>query len=390
MKPFNTLTSAVPPSGIRKIYEMSLGIEGCLHLETGQPDFRTPEHILEAVAQAARDGFTQYTSSAGIPELVEAIARKVVDKNGFQCEPKNIVVSAGAICSLLTTLFAVVEHGDEVLIPDPAWPNYMSQMAVIGSVGVQYPLIPSEGFTIDFDALEKRVTPKTKAMIINTPGNPTGAVFKPETVEKIVEFANRHDLYLISDEVYEDIIFEGAHTSAGLFDHDGRVITIFGFSKTYAATGLRMGYSVCEEKLAALITKLQQPVVICPPSISQKGCVAALNGPQDSIGEMVSVYRSRRDIVVEILKENGLYTYTPEGAFYIMVDISKTGMNSEEFCLDLLKQKKVAVAPGDTFGEVSSKFVRIAFCTDTEKLITGTNLLCDYINGTAPPGWQRH
>ncbi|MFC1552417.1 pyridoxal phosphate-dependent aminotransferase [Candidatus Latescibacterota bacterium] len=384
MKPFNSLTSAMPPSGIRKIYELSMGIEGCMHLEAGQPDFRTPEHILEAVAQAARDGFTQYTSSAGIPDLVNAIARKVTEKNGFHADPKNIVVSPGAVCSLMTTLLAVVEHGDEVLIPDPAWPNYVGQMAVIGSVGVRYPLIPSLGFKIDWDALEKLVTPKTKAMIINTPGNPTGAVFKPETVEKIVDFANRHDIYLIADEVYEDIIFEGGHTSTGLFNEDGRVATVFGFSKTYSATGLRIGYVVCEEKLAALITKLQQPLVSCPSSISQKACVAALNGPQDSIPEMVSVYKSRRDAVVDILKKHDLYLYTPEGAFYIMVDISKTGMESEEFCIELLKQKKVAVSPGDTFGEVSSKFIRIAFCTDTETLVRGTTLLCEYVRDCIP------
>ncbi|MFC1539786.1 pyridoxal phosphate-dependent aminotransferase, partial [Candidatus Latescibacterota bacterium] len=331
MKPFNRLTSAMPASGIRKIYEMSQNIKGCMHLEAGQPDFRTPEHILEAIAQAARDGFTQYTSSKGILDLVEAIARKVTEKNGFHAEPKNIVVSPGAVCSIMTTLLAVVEQGDEVLIPDPAWPNYISQMAVIGSTAVRYPLIPSLGFKIDFDALEKLVTPKTKAMIINTPGNPTGAVFKPETVKKIVDFVNRHDLYLIADEVYEDIVFEGTHTSSGLFDEAGRVAVVFGFSKTYSATGLRIGYVVCEEKLANLITKLQQPLVSCPSSISQKACVAALNGPQDSIGKMVTVYKTRRDAVVDILKKHDLYLYTPEGAFYILVDISKTGMNSDEF-----------------------------------------------------------
>ncbi len=380
MKPLNSLTSAMPPSGIRKIYELSNKVEGCLHLEAGQPDFRTPEHILEAAAQAAHDGFTQYTSSKGIPDLVEAIAKKVTEKNGFPAEPKNIVCSPGAVCSIMSSLLAVVDHGDEVLIPDPAWPNYISQMAVIGSVGIRYPLIPSLGFKIDFDALEKLVTPKTKAMIINTPGNPTGAVFKPETVERIVEFANRHDLYVIADEVYEDILFDSVHTSTGQFNDDGRVMTVFGFSKTYSITGLRVGYVVCEEKLAELITKIQQPLVSCPTSISQKACVAALNGPQDSIAEMVAVYRKRRDAVVDILKANDLYLYTPEGAFYIMVDISKTGMESEPFCIELLKKKKVAVSPGDTFGAVSSKFIRIAFCTDTDTLVEGTTRLCEFVD----------
>lgn len=380
MKQFNRLTSAVPSSGIKKIFELSQNIEGCIHLEVGQPDFRTPEHILDAIAQAAKDGFTRYTASAGIPELVEAIAKKVTEKNGFRAEPRNVVVSPGAVCSIMSTLLVLAEYGDEILVPDPCWPNYISQMACIGCKAVRYPLVPALGFQIDFDALEKLVTPKTKVMIINNPGNPTGAVFSRETIEKIVEFVRRNDIFLIADEVYEDIIFESEHISTGLFNDDGRIACIFSFSKTYAVTGLRVGYTVCEENLANLVAKLQQPLVSCACSISQKACLAALEGPQEAIYEMVKVYKKRRDAVIEILKNNDLYLYTPNGAFYILIDISETGMNSDDFTIELLREKKVAVAPGDTFGEISSSFIRISFSTDTNQLIEGTHILCDWIN----------
>lgn len=381
MKPFNHLTSVMPSSGIRKIMGLSQDVPGCIHLEVGQPDFDTPAHVLEAAAKAARDGFTRYTPSAGIPELREAIARKVTQKNGFPVSAKNVVVSPGAVCSIYTTLLALVEAGDEVLIPDPGWPNYMMQMSCIGAKGVRYALDSRHGFQLDFDALEKMVTPKTKLIMVNTPGNPTGAVFPPAAVKQVVEFARKHDLFVLSDEVYEEILFDGAHTSTGQFDTDGRVATVFGFSKTYAVTGLRVGYTVAhDESMVQLITKLQEPVISCASGISQKACLAALEGPQQPFADMVAVYKQRRDKVVEILRSKGLYSYTPSGAFYILIDISKTGMNSTDFAVDLLKTRKVAVAPGETFGETTDSFIRICFATDTDQLTEGVNILCDRIN----------
>ena len=381
MRAFNHVTSSMPSSGIRKIMALSEDVDGCIHLEVGQPDFRTPEHILEAVVQAARDGFTKYTNSAGIIELREAIAKKVTGKNGISIGPQNVVVSPGAVCSIFTTLLALVEPGDEVLLPDPGWPNYTMQMSCICAKAVYYPLDKSRGFQIDFDVLEGLVTSKTKVLIINNPGNPTGAVFPYEAVEKAVSFAGKHDLFVISDEIYEDIVFEGKHTPAGLFDTDSRVISVFGFSKSYSAMGLRVGYAVCEEKLARLITKLQEPVVSCASAISQKGCVAALKGPQDSVYEMTRAYKQRRDAVIEILKKHDLYLYTPNGAFYVLVDISRAGMNSMDFALELLNEKKVAVAPGETFGKTVPNFIRVSFATSIDHLREGVELLCEKING---------
>ena len=232
MKPLNQFTSNVPSSGIRTIFELTHTMKDCIHLEIGQPDFDTPEHITEAMAKAARDGFTKYVSNSGIMDLREAISQKVTEQNGFSIGPENIVVSGGGLCSLLITLLILVEAGDEVLIPEPGWPNYMMQMSCLGTKGVRYPLNPENGFRIDFDALKTLVTPKTKVLLINSPSNPAGAVFPREDVERVSEFVRRHDLYLVSDEVYEDIIFEGEHVSSGLFNDNGRVAVIFSFSKT--------------------------------------------------------------------------------------------------------------------------------------------------------------
>jgi len=379
MRPLNRFVRDIPHSGIQRIFEMSQGMEGVIHLEVGQPDFRTPEHILDAVAQAGRDGFTRYTPAAGIPELRGAIAKKVREKNGFPAEAKNVVVSPGAVASIMSLLVATAEPGDDILLPDPAWPNYVMQVACLGCRAVRYPLVPERGFQVDLDALERLVTPKTSVLVVNTPGNPTGALFPRDTIRDIVDFAKRHDLYLVSDEVYEEIIFEGEHVSTGIFNDDGRVASVFAFSKTYAVPGLRIGYAVCDDRLAALVEKLQTPLVTCPTSVSQKACLAALEGPQEPVAEMCRAYRERRDAVVSILRDRGRYLYTPSGAFYILIDISTTGMGSDDFALALLRERKVALAPGETFGDATRSFVRISFTTDIDTLVEGTNVLCDFI-----------
>ncbi|MDD5031760.1 MAG: pyridoxal phosphate-dependent aminotransferase [Patescibacteria group bacterium] len=371
---------ALPSSGIRKVMALSANVPGCIHLEVGQPDFRTPKHILEAASDAALTGFTRYTAGAGIQELREAIAAKVFKKNGFRAGPENIVVSPGAVASIMTALRAVVTEGEEVLLPDPGWPNYAMQVACLGAKPVYYPLNPATGFQPDFDALGELITRKTKVIIINTPANPTGAVFSKETMREIMLFAQSHDIYVVSDEVYEDFVFDGEHTSAGIFDPDGRAISIFGFSKSYAATGLRIGCAVCERSLAELITKLQEPFFSCACGISQKAYLAALTGPQECVKEMAGEYRKRRDEVVRILKERGFYLYTPQGAFYILIDISASGLGSDEFTLKLLKEKKVAVAPGETFGDISSSFVRVSLATSQDDLIQGVSRICDLVN----------
>ncbi|MFC1607988.1 pyridoxal phosphate-dependent aminotransferase [Candidatus Latescibacterota bacterium] len=379
MKPLNNAALSMPSSGIRKIMSLSENIDDCIHLEVGQPDLRAPEHILDAAAKAAKDGFLQYTNSAGIMGLREAIARKVTEKNGWQATPDNVVVSPGAVCSIYTSLLMLIEPGDEVLMPDPGWPNYTMQMTCVGARPAFYRLDPANGFDIDRAHLESLVTPKSKVLMLNTPGNPTGAVFSHEALEWVVSLARKHDLYILSDEIYQDIIYEKSHIPVAQFDSDGRVITISGFSKSYAAMGLRVGYAVCNENLAKVLTKVQEPVVSCASSVSQKACQAALEGSQEPMLKMVDEYRRRRDAVIEILRRHGLYQYTPSGAFYLLVDISKTGMNSTDFAVKLLDEKKVAVAPGETFGASTNSFIRVSYVVEIDSLKVGVEKLCESI-----------
>lgn len=381
MKGFNRNTATMPKSGIRLIFEKSITMKDVIHLEVGQPDFRAPEHVLEAVSKAAKDGFTQYTSGAGMPSLTEAIARKVCERNGLEAAQENIVVSPGGVCSMYSALLALVAPGEEIMLPDPTWPNYIMQVACLGAKAVRYPLDPARGFQVDFDALEDLAGPNTKVIVVNSPGNPTGAVFSREDIERLVDFARRKDLYLISDEVYEDIVFEGEHVSAGRFDDEGRVVSVFSFSKSYAVTGLRIGYSVAEHDLAQLIFKIQEPLVTSAASTSQAGCLAALTGPQDAVAMMTAAYRQRRDAVIEVLKRYGLYTYTPNGAFYILIDASKSRKPSEEFAMELLERDGVAVAPGETFGSRAASYVRVCFAVDIEQLVRGVEILCQRITG---------
>jgi aspartate/methionine/tyrosine aminotransferase len=244
MRPTSSVVAGMRRSGIREVMELAQAIPDAIHLEVGEPGFPTPVHIVEAAHLAAQAGFTKYTASAGMLSLRKLLVGKLKDLNGLEVAPESIVVTPGAVTAIATAIMAVVEPGDEVLLPDPGWPNYQMMVPAAGAVAVLYPLSAENGFTPDLAALDRLVTPRTKAMVINSPGNPTGAVFSRDVVLQLLAFARRHDLYLISDEVYEQMLFEGEHVSPARFDSDGRVVTVSGFSKTYAMTGWRLGYAV--------------------------------------------------------------------------------------------------------------------------------------------------
>jgi aspartate/methionine/tyrosine aminotransferase len=224
------------------------------------------------------------------------------------------------------------------------------------------------------------VTHRTKALLVNSPSNPTGAVIPAETMAALVNFADRHDLYLISDECYEKIIFDARHMSPAAMDTGGRVISIFSFSKTYAMTGWRVGYVVAPVAIAAVISKLQEATVACTSSISQKAAEAALTGPQACVAAMAAAYQTRRDKALAILQTNQLYSYRPEGAFYLLVDITRYSQDSDRFARELLEKAKVAVAPGKTFGPGGQKYVRLSLATDDQDLVTGLERICHFIN----------
>ena len=348
MKPLAKNTSAMPGSGIRLIMHKSMEIPDAIHLEAGQPNFNTPRHIIEAAYKSALDGYTGYTPSAGLPSLREAIADKVTNLNGIKATRNNVVVTVGGVGGITTTLFALVDAGDEVMVPDPGWPNYSMSIALCGAKKVSYLCYEANGFVPDLTDIENRITNKTKVIIVNTPSNPSGAVYPVGILKGIVEVAKKHDLYVISDEAYEELVFEGEHVSPAKFDTDGRVVSVFTFSKSYAMTGWRVGYVIASEQIVELLTKIQEPYNSCAPSISQKAAEAALTGPQDCVTEMANAYRHRRDLALEILQPKGFINYKPQGAFYMLLDITRAKMDSFEFALELLEKKHVGVAPGAT------------------------------------------
>jgi aspartate aminotransferase/aminotransferase len=367
-------------SGIRRMMELAAGRPEVIHLEAGEPEPTTPEHIIEAAATAARAGFTKYTSSAGLPSLREALARKVRERNGLPAGPEQIVVTAGSVFALAAAMLATVDPDDEVLVPDPGWPNYTSLLQLIGARVVPYPLRRDRGYVPDLAALAGLVTARTKLMLLNTPGNPTGGVFARDTVERLMEFANAHDLYVISDEVYEDFVFDGEHVPAASYDHDGRVITIFSFSKSYAMTGWRVGYAVADAEIAALMGRLAEPFVSCPPSVAQKAAEAALAGPQEPVARMRDQLREHRDLVVELLGPAGLLTAVPRGAFYALVDLSALGGDSSKLAEQLLDEEAVATAPGETFGAEAAGTVRISFATERARLQEGCRRIVRFVD----------
>jgi len=383
MKPLAPNPLQMPSSGIRQIMNLALTMENVLHVEVGEPDFPTPPHIVAAAHAAAEAGFTRYTANAGLPSLRQALAAKLARVNGLSPSPEQITVTVGAVSGLMLSLTALVEAGDEVLLPDPGWPNYEMMVRTLGATVVRYPLDPARGFLPDLNAMAALVTPRTRAIMLNSPGNPTGAVFPGDLVEGLVRLAEAHDLWIISDEVYEQIIFDGEHVSPARFDRDGRVISVFSFSKSYAMTGWRVGYLVAPPPVSAVINKLQEPFVSCASAVSQKAAEAALLGPQACVETMCHAYLRRRDLAVDLLKQYGLFTYAPRGAFYTMVDISRATLDTYGFAQHLLQTRRVAVAPGETFGPSGQGFVRIALCVADETLRQALAAIAEAVSAAA-------
>ena len=353
-------------------------------LHIGEPSFRTPEHIRRAAIHSIESEVTTYGPSEGWPWLRELLSEKIARVNGYAVEPHNIAIGVGGTGAIMAALTATVGPGDEVLIPDPHWPQYLLQLACSGAVGVPYPLDPQNAWLPDIERLESLVTPRTRMLIMNSPGNPTGAVFPLPIVQFLLDFARRHDLYLLSDECYDEIIFEGEHISPttllapGEFEA-GRVISVYTFSKTYAMTGWRIGYVVAGTQLMKTIIDVLNASNTNVSTIVQRAAAAALTGPQDCVAEMRDTYKRRRDLTVNLLKDFGRYVYTPHGAFYTMIDVTArdgTPRRGRQFSLDLLRQCNVTVAPGSGFGDVASHCVRVSLAASDEEIERGVRAIC--------------
>jgi len=380
MRSLSRAARQTPRSGIRRLLDMAVAYPDAIHLEIGQPDFPTPEHIIQAAHQAALDGLTGYTANAGLPALREAIAAKLARENGVDVTADHVVVTVGGMGGLFLAFRALLDESDQVLVPDPGWVNYDQMACLCGAEVVRYPLDPERGFLPRLEALPGLVGPRTRLLVMNSPANPTGAVLPEDVVAALVAIAREHDLHLLSDECYEKIVFDARHVSAGAFDTDGRVVSVFSFSKAYAMTGWRVGWMVTRSDVAAVCANLQEGIVSCASSISQAAAVAALTGPQDCIRAMVDSYRARRDRALAILRRYGRETYVPQGAFYLLVDIRDSGLDSDVFAERLLHDERVAVAPGSTFGPAARSYVRISLATALDQLEVGLDRVCRYID----------
>jgi aspartate aminotransferase len=355
----------VPASGIREIANLAMGRGGdVLRLEIGEPDFATPAHVIEAAHHAAEAG-VGYTHSAGTPRLREAISAKLERVNGVDCPPDRVVVSQGGVQGCSAVLSALLEPGDQVLIADPAWPNYQMLTLLHGAVPVRYPAPPGRGFLPDVAEVEALVGPRTRVLVVNSPSNPAGAVFPPGLVAGLVELAGRHGLVLLADEVYDQLVFEGAPANAVALDPE-RVVGVYSFSKTYAMTGWRVGYVAAPAWLAPTLGTLQEPLVSCVSAVSQAAALAALEGPQDCVAQMRVAYRRRRDLVVALLGGGGIQVAAPRGAFYLMLPLA-AGVDGRRAALDLVEHG-VAVAPGSAFGQVAGDHVRLSLAASQEVL----------------------
>jgi len=369
-------------SGIREIANEALRTPGAIRLDVGQPDFPTPQHVKDAGKRAIDENKTFYTHTQGLPSLRERLTAKLERINGISTSPENIACAPGGVGAIAAMLASVVEHGDEVLLPDPGWPNYRMMLPWLGARGVYYPCPPSAGFQPDLDALASLITTRTKVLVVNSPNNPTGAVYPVATIAAFVDLAQRHNLWLLSDECYDQILLDGAWTSpAKLAPDDARIATVFTFSKTYSMTGWRLGYLTGSSELIDTATKVLESNSSCVSTISQVAAEAALDGPQDCVNEMVSAYRRRRDTAVAILQDAELLIAEPAGAFYIMADIAPSGLPSRDFAFALLRERGVSVAPGTAFGSVARDAVRISLASSDADLREGVGRLAQFVHG---------
>lgn len=372
----------IPRSGIREIFDMARGIPDLVHLELGEPDFPMPDHITEAAIQALRSGFTKYTPNAGIEELREAISEKLKRENEIEAEPNGeILVTAGSMEALSMSILSTVNEGDEVVIPDPGYVSYVAQVLFAGGIPVSVPLLETDDFRLTVENLEKVVTTKTRLVMMNYPSNPTGAISRQEDVKEIADFVTDRNILVLSDEPYERFIYPGGrhHSIAALPGMLERTITVFSFSKTYAMTGMRVGYAVSGRELIRQMTKLQEHYVACVNSVAQKAAIAALRGPQTCVDDMLKEYTRRRDLVLDGLSRIQIITCRkPAGAFYAFPNITKSGQNSRTFVRNLLKEAKVATVPGAAFGKLGEGHIRLSFATSTENVKEALKRLAEY------------
>ena len=352
-----------------------------IHLEIGEPDFDSPSNIVEAGKTALDDGFTHYGPSPGFPELRDRIAKEIRDTRGLHVVGDNVVVTPGGKPIMFFLIMALVDEGDEVLYPNPGFPIYESMIDFMGGVPIPMQLYESRDFNIDIDEVERSITSRTKLMIVNSPNNPCGSVIDRDDLERLAQLAVKHDIAVLSDEIYSGFLYEGEHHSISTFpDMRERTIVLDGFSKSYAMTGWRIGYGVMPIELVEPISRLVTNSVSCTAGFTQMAALEALNGARDDVHSMVAEFKKRRSIIVDGLNSiKGIRCPLPKGAFYAFPNVEETGMSSRRFADELLTEAGVACLSGESFGEFGEGFVRFSFANSAENIETALDRIEGFV-----------
>ena len=372
------------PSGIRKVNERALAMERAgekvLHFEIGRPDFDTPAYIKRAAMESLERGEVFYTSNFGLTELRQEIANYLNRRSHTDYRACEVLVTVGLSEAVFDLLCTILDEGDELLIPDPVWMNYLNVPRLLGAVPVSYELKEENGYQLDLEEIRAKITDKTKAMVIVTPNNPTGGVLTEETLRGLAEIAVEKDILVISDEVYERLVYDGAkHVSiASLPGMKERTFTMNGLSKAYSMTGWRIGYVAAPEEYITAMNKIHQHNTTCAPSFVQWAAIAALRDEGDEVEEMVREYQRRRDCAVKAINDiPGLSCLCPKGAFYLFINCKALGRPSAELAQYLLEKAKIALVPGDVFGRGGEGYLRMSFANSYETIVEGCRRLAE-------------
>jgi len=361
--------ASVPASGIRRFFDIAATMDDVISLGIGEPDFITPEPILNAGILSLERGETQYTSNSGVQELREALAVHLASRYNVSYDPDTeILVTVGVSEALYLALAAVIDPGDEVIVPTPCFVSYHPEVVFAGGTPVTLQARPEDDFQVRAADIESLISPKTKALLIGYPNNPTGAVMSRGRLQEIGDLAKKHDLLVISDEIYDRLVYDHEHVCfASLDDTRDRTITLGGFSKNYAMTGWRVGYAAAPEPILSAMRKIHQYTIMSAPTTSQMAALEAIRNGEEHVLQMVAEYDRRRRLIVHGLNELGLRTFEPKGAFYAFPNIEASGMDDETFAERLLEEERVAVVPGNAFG-ADGNFVRCSYATAYEKI----------------------
>lgn len=369
-KMLNKRVKQIKPSGIRKFFDIAATMEGVVSLGIGEPDFPTPTHVRDVGIQSILEKGTAYTANVGLIELRRSISKYLERRFDLEYNPENqVLVTVGASEAVDLALRAVVEPGDEVLVPEPTYVSYAPTAVLAGGVAVPVPTYEKDDFRLTADVIKSLITPKTKAIVFCYPNNPTGAVMEKQDLREIAEVLRQHDILVISDEVYAELVYGITHTSiASLPGMAERTLVINGFSKAFAMTGWRLGFACGPVELIDAMKKIHQYVIMCAPTMSQWAAIEALDNGMPEVEKMVAEYDRRREVIVGGFRNMGLSCFEPKGAFYCFPRISDFGLSSDDFCTKLLETEKVAVVPGSAFGASGEGFIRCSYAYSVEAI----------------------